>query len=503
MISPAKWFLLFLAAFLSVLCLFNAAPAQAQTTIWSATLTVKDAGSARLGCSLTAQVANRCNSSSVLTDNTFTYGGANYTISDFYLSSDATLTLGLTSGFATATDVLTLNVGNSQFAFASANVVGSSRNWANSGLSWTANQQVSLSLVEPPPLPTVSLSASPNPVPEGENVTVTATLSEALSGVVEIPVTNTGTIEIVRGPGVIVVHPRSMTGFEFFLAVQDCDTDNETFTVALNTARLPSSLRAGTPSSVTITIKDDGVPCTPPTNQPTDQPPPNTGGTGTGGGGGGTTPPRDTTPPEELSDTPCGESDTEDLEKFYEATEGDTWYDNENWNSQEPLEDWFGVETEDGEVVSLRLEENNLSGDMPTKELLCLTELRELALWGNDDLSGEVPDELVLAVERAALREIAEMLNINPEWFEDYEDPFNFEDWYEGVTTDDDGRVTELDLPGEIPESIISQFKKRREIMITTSDGGCALSPKDDSSAFSLFLLTLVVFAVLGRKKTR
>ena len=230
-------------------------------------------------------------------------------------------------------------------------------------------------------------------------------------------------------------------------------------------------------------------------NPPTSIPP-------TGGGAPPLAEPSDPTP-----DSPrCGESDRKYLERFYEATGGDAWDRNENWNSQETLDEWFRVETdEDGEVISLRLEENNLSGDMPTEELLCLnenTELKELALWGNDDLSGEVPEELVWAVERAALRAIAEMLNLNPEWFEDYEDPFDFEDWHEGVTTDDDGRVTELTLPGEIPESIIAQFKERREIMITTSDGGCALSP-EGSSAFSLFLLTLVVFAMLGRKRVR
>ena len=146
---------------------------------------------------------------------------------------------------------------------------------------------------------------------------------------------------------------------------------------------------------------------------------------------------------------------------------------------------------------------------MPTTELLCLEdkELVELALWDNDDLEGEVPPKLVLAVERAVLREIAEMLNINPQWFENYEDPYAFEDWHAGVTTDDDGRVIELDLTeegviGEIPESV-SQLRRLGEIMVTRSSGGCALSPKDDSSAFGLFLLTLLVFAVLGRKRTR
>ena len=110
----------------------------------------------------------------------------------------------------------------------------------------------------------------------------------------------------------------------------------------------------------------------------------------------------------------------------------------------------------------------------------------------------------MLRVERAVLRDIAEMLKINPEWFDNYGDPYNFEDWHEGVTTDDDGRVVELDLTGaEIPESV-SELKRLREIMITSSGGGgCTLSPKDNSSAFSLFLLALLVFAARGRKRVR
>ena len=219
---------------------------------------------------------------------------------------------------------------------------------------------------------------------------------------------------------------------------------------------------------------------------------------------GGGSPPGETSDPFPPS-TPCGESDKEYLEMFYEATGGEDWHQNEYWNSEELLGEWFGVETdEDGSVISLRLESNGLSGKIPEELLSCFSELKELALWGNDDLSAvEIPEDLLLAVERAALREIAETLNLNPEWFEDYEEPFfNFEDWHSGVTTDEDGRVTELDLPGEIPESVISQFRKLREIMTTTSGGGCALSP-GGSSAFGLFLLTLFVFAVLGRKRAR
>jgi len=371
-------------------------------------------------------------------------------------------------------------------------------------------------------VPEVTLSASPNPVDEGDTSLLKVSLKRGdmaywPPGSVHIPViVQRGMLErgdihsLFTGTGaqkketipisIHGAHQRSFGTYEI-KTVRDMDDEDETFTVELGT--LPSGYVAGTPSSLTVTITDDGIlraPRNP--RSPTDDDTP-------AGSPGVSAPPTDDDPPTgEPSDTdppPCGESDREYLERFYEASGGDNWHENENWNSEESLGEWYGVETdEDGNVVSLRLPDNNLSGDMPAEELLCLTELVELALWGNDDLSGEVPEELVLAVERAALREIAEMLDINPGWFEEnYEYPYDFEDWYEGVTTDDEGRVTELDLPGEIPETLISQFHKRRMITTSSSGGGCALSPEDDSSAFSLFLLTLVVFAVLGRRRER
>ena len=239
---------------------------------------------------------------------------------------------------------------------------------------------------------------------------------------------------------------------------------------------------------------------------------------------------------------------------FYEATDGENWLQNTNWNSEEPLGQWFGVDTdEDGEVLSLRLADNNLSGDMPTEELLCLnedTEIKELALWDNDGLLGEVPDELARAVERAVLRDVAAALELNTEWFDDYEDPFNFSDWHSGVTTDDDERVTELDFTGEdiegvIPGRVFEELRRLRviktgcgvtleveapeRVSVTMPDdceeeemapedmegmeeedtpasggGGCALGQGDSSvSAFGLFLVTLVVFAALERRRAQ
>jgi hypothetical protein len=246
--------------------------------------------------------------------------------------------------------------------------------------------------------------------------------------------------------------------------------------------------------------------------------------------------PEEPSPSDPAQTDDCADNDRENLESFYETTDGDNWHENTDWNSEEPLDQWFGVETdEDGNVVSLRLPDNGLSGEILGKELLCLSELKEIVLWGNEDLSGEVPEELVLSVERAVLRDIAETIDLNPGWFEDYEDPFNFKDWYEGVTTDEEGRVTELDLRGEgvleeVPESV-SELKRlmiietgcgvtleveepgRVSVMmpddcaeetVSSGDGGCALDRGDSSvSGFGLFLVTLLVFAVLGRKRTR
>ena len=215
-----------------------------------------------------------------------------------------------------------------------------------------------------------------------------------------------------------------------------------------------------------ITINDDDDP--PPEDR---QSPPDTGETDTGGGGGEDSP---------LPDD-CEDNDRENLVSFYDATDGDNWLENTDWKSEEPLDQWHGVDTDEGgEIVSLRLADNNLSGDMPTEELLCLnedTELKELALWDNEDLSGEVPEELALAVERAVLRHVAEALSLNPGWFDDYEvaGPFDFNDWHGGVTTDEDGRVTELDFTGEDITGVIpgSVFELQR---LTVIERGCGVT---------------------------
>ena len=110
---------------------------------------------------------------------------------------------------------------------------------------------------------TVTLSASPDPVTEGDPVTVTATLSRALPRAVTIPLTiaddtaesaDHGTLSGIRIAG------GRTTGTGRIATRQDDDIEDETFTVALDAANLPSTVVAGATASVTVTIDDDDTP---------------------------------------------------------------------------------------------------------------------------------------------------------------------------------------------------------------------------------------------------
>ena len=86
-------------------------------------------------------------------------------------------------------------------------------------------------------------------------------------------------------------------------------------------------------------------------------------------------------------------SDRETLVALYEATGGANWQRSDNWLTDAPLGDWYGVTmNEEGQVVGLDLSRNALSGEIPP-ELGKLARLRSLRLGGNG-LTGEIPPEL-------------------------------------------------------------------------------------------------------------
>ena len=81
------------------------------------------------------------------------------------------------------------------------------------------------------------------------------------------------------------------------------------------------------------------------------------------------------------------------LVAFYHATGGDNWRRKDNWLSDEPLDKWYGVQTNDqGRVVTLRLSYNRLSGSI-SPQLANLSNLEHLSLSYNQ-LSGSIPPQL-------------------------------------------------------------------------------------------------------------
>ena len=96
-------------------------------------------------------------------------------------------------------------------------------------------------------------------------------------------------------------------------------------------------------------------------------------------------------------------TEREILEVFYEATNGDGWYNNRNWLTDAPLRQWYGVGTDaDGHVTSLALSGNFLNGKIP-REIGGLAHLEDLNLVNNYFLESPIPSEFF---DLTSLREL-------------------------------------------------------------------------------------------------
>lgn len=82
----------------------------------------------------------------------------------------------------------------------------------------------------------------------------------------------------------------------------------------------------------------------------------------------------------------------EALMALYEMTDGDHWTNNENWGSNKPVGEWYGVHTVQGYVWELSLSNNNLKGNLP-EAIGDLSHLRWLQLGWNY-LTGGIPERI-------------------------------------------------------------------------------------------------------------
>jgi len=82
------------------------------------------------------------------------------------------------------------------------------------------------------------------------------------------------------------------------------------------------------------------------------------------------------------------------LKALYDNTDGGNWDNNKGWkNGNGPVCGWHGIKcTDDDSVEKIELEDNNLSGNLPT-ELGLLSNVKRLVLY-NNRLSGGIPSEI-------------------------------------------------------------------------------------------------------------
>jgi len=94
------------------------------------------------------------------------------------------------------------------------------------------------------------------------------------------------------------------------------------------------------------------------------------------------------------------DAQTNALVAFYHATGGPNWTNNTNWLTSNPLDTWFGLDTDvNGNVNLISISNNNLVGELPS-EIGDFPELKILRFMDND-ISGQIPSTIgnLLSIE--------------------------------------------------------------------------------------------------------
>ena len=82
----------------------------------------------------------------------------------------------------------------------------------------------------------------------------------------------------------------------------------------------------------------------------------------------------------------CCRSERSILESFYKALDGDKWEHKENWLSDKPLNEWYGITTDEkGKVVKIQLSDT-MMGKVPAN----LKHLKKLQSLHLDCITGGI-----------------------------------------------------------------------------------------------------------------
>ena len=153
-----------------------AAPAQAQTEVWSATLTPVDLGFDLLGCS-NGVPSGRCSSTTVLSEDSFTYDSTDYTITSLFTRSAGNLEIVVDADFTTNTLAdLTLVVGSTSLVLSGGTASGTLKLiFSSPGITLTPGTDITVKLTAPGTPNTAAMGAP--------TITGTAQVDQTLTAV--------------------------------------------------------------------------------------------------------------------------------------------------------------------------------------------------------------------------------------------------------------------------------------------------------------------------------
>ena len=239
-------------------------PTSGENEVWSATLTAEASGNTS-GCNNDSALAN-CSSSSVLSDDEFSYNGTSYAFDTIAISTNTgNFGIAFDTALADGAAQLTLVVDGTTFAFVDADTKSTtSRIWNSAGLSWPDGQEVSLSLRAP--LPVVTIEALSEEVAFG--VANAAQFRLRRTGAVDAPL-RTVCLSAKHKPALNKTPLPCNNGFgtgertdTFSHLVLDEDDNGDPICEVTFEVRPGTGYAVASPSEATVTVKGPGAICT-------------------------------------------------------------------------------------------------------------------------------------------------------------------------------------------------------------------------------------------------